>query len=167
MNVHIVTEMHGFIVADPGNRTTISRDPPRDPPLESAHFTLQSASSRINQRLPREGLNNLGKGDKTPMTRFRHPGTRTIGRFSARFSSIFGLFCPDSRIPGARVRSGHQLPPIQIQIGERDQAKDLCRVLVGMMGFDQRDQLRPGHHLIHLRQKLLPSSLLLLRLVAQ
>ena len=39
--------MHSFIVANLGNRTTITRT--RDMRLESAHFTLQSASSRINQ----------------------------------------------------------------------------------------------------------------------
>jgi hypothetical protein len=51
MNVHLGTELRSFIVADLGNRANISCDLPRDPPLESAHFTLQSASSRINQRL--------------------------------------------------------------------------------------------------------------------
>ena len=52
MNEHLGTGMHSFIVANLGNRTTIAHDLPRVPPLESAHFTLQSASSRINQRLP-------------------------------------------------------------------------------------------------------------------
>jgi hypothetical protein len=50
VNEHLGSEMHSFIVADLGNRATITRDPP----LESAHFTLQSASSRINQRLPND-----------------------------------------------------------------------------------------------------------------
>ena len=51
VNVHLGIEMNSFIVADLGNRTTITRDLPRDPPLESAHFTLQPAQSRISQRL--------------------------------------------------------------------------------------------------------------------
>jgi hypothetical protein len=38
--------MHSFIVANLGNRTTITRDLR----LEAAHFTRQSASPRINQR---------------------------------------------------------------------------------------------------------------------
>jgi hypothetical protein len=58
VNLHLGTELLSFIVPDLGNRTTITHDLPRVPPLESEHFTLQSASFRINQRLPREGLNN-------------------------------------------------------------------------------------------------------------
>ncbi len=52
-NVHLGTELHSFIVANLGNRTTITHDLPRDPRLESAHFSLQSTSYRINQRLPK------------------------------------------------------------------------------------------------------------------
>jgi hypothetical protein len=40
--------MHSFIVAGLGNRTTITRDLR----LESAHFSLQWASPRVNQRPP-------------------------------------------------------------------------------------------------------------------
>ena len=49
VNVHLGTEQHSFIVSDLGNRTAITRDLR----LESAHFILQSASFRKNQRLHR------------------------------------------------------------------------------------------------------------------
>jgi hypothetical protein len=44
VNVHLGTEMHRFIVADLGNRTTIARDLR----LEAAHFTRQSASPVVD-----------------------------------------------------------------------------------------------------------------------
>jgi hypothetical protein len=44
--------MHIFIVANPGDRTTVTRDLR----LESAHFTRQSASSRLR-------LLNICRGD--------------------------------------------------------------------------------------------------------
>jgi hypothetical protein len=49
VNMHLGTEMHSFIVANLGNRTTITHDLG----LESEHFTVQSASSRTNQTVPR------------------------------------------------------------------------------------------------------------------
>ncbi len=49
VNVHLAIEMYNVIVAAPGNRTTVTRDLR----LESAHFILQSASYRINQKRSR------------------------------------------------------------------------------------------------------------------
>ena len=61
VNVHLGTEMHSFIVANLGNRTTITRDLR----LESAHFTHQFASSRIKQRLLRDQCRGGGGSIET------------------------------------------------------------------------------------------------------
>ncbi len=47
VNVHLGTELHSFIVVNLGNRITVTCDLR----LESAHFTRQSAVSRIKQGL--------------------------------------------------------------------------------------------------------------------
>ena len=66
--------MHSFTVANLANRTTITRDLPRVPPLESAHFSLQLASSRIDQRLPKDlheqGVECISTFDCLPSTRW-------------------------------------------------------------------------------------------------
>ena len=81
MNVHLGTEMHSFIVTNLGNRTTIIRDLPRVPPLDSAHFTLQSASSRINQWLLKNAL------------KYAH-----LLDVNCSFSVIFALPCTQPRL---------------------------------------------------------------------
>ena len=52
VNLHPGPEMPSFIVPNLGNGTPITRNLPRVPPLESAYFRRQSASSRIKLAAP-------------------------------------------------------------------------------------------------------------------